>query len=206
MRRRLIILGMIVAAVPAAFSLGEPELPGQSDSLPSDIEPPLLLQNLTSDDSTLDPRSTSAIENDLAQARKRAASADRLFRSGIIAKVEAEQRALRVVQLEAMLAEARLEEARKVRRKRANPKARSPTSRKQRGSRWSGVMAPRSRRPCATCNGRKSSSPLVAAANPTSIAQKRSSRSYSVLRTRARSPLPCYPKWSKLPLKMRSQN
>jgi hypothetical protein len=106
------MLGMIVAAAPA-FSLGEPELPGQSDSLPSDIEPPLLSQNLASDDSTLDPRSPSAIENDLAQARKRAASADRLFRAGIIAKVEAEQRVLRVVQLEAMLAEARLEEARK---------------------------------------------------------------------------------------------
>jgi hypothetical protein len=107
------MLGMIVAAVPA-FALEEPELPGQNDSLPSDIEPPLLLQNLAPDDSTLDPRSTSAIENDLARARKRAASADRLFRAGIIAKVEAEQRALRVVQLEAMLAEARLEEARKV--------------------------------------------------------------------------------------------
>ena len=61
MRRSLIMLGMIVAAAPA-FSLGEPELPGQSDSLPSDIEPPLLSQNLASDDSTLDPRSTSAIE------------------------------------------------------------------------------------------------------------------------------------------------
>ena len=103
---------MIVAAVPA-FALDQPELPGQSDSLPSDIEPPLLSQNLAPDDSTLDPRSPSAIESDLAQARKRAASADRLFRAGIIAKVEAEQRVLRVVQLEAMLAEARLEEARK---------------------------------------------------------------------------------------------
>ena len=106
-------LGMIVVAVPV-FALSEPELPGPGDSLPSDIEPPLLSQNSESDDSTLDPRSTSAIENDLTQARKRAASADRLFRAGIIAKVEAEQRALRVVQLEAMLAEARLEEARKV--------------------------------------------------------------------------------------------
>ena len=112
MRRWLIILGMIVAAGPA-FSLEEPELPGQSDSLPSDIEPPLLSQNLAPDDSTLDPRSTSAIEDELARARKRAASADRLFRAGIIAKVEAEQRVLRVVQLEAMLAGARLEEARK---------------------------------------------------------------------------------------------
>jgi hypothetical protein len=112
MRRWLIILGMIVAAVPA-FSLEEPELPQPSDNLPSDIEPPPLLQNLASDDSTLDPRSPSAIEDDLTRARKRAASADRLFRAGIIAKVEAEQRVLRVVQLEAMLAEVRLEEARK---------------------------------------------------------------------------------------------
>jgi hypothetical protein len=40
-RKRTTMLSMIVAAVPA-FSLGEPELPGQSDSLPSDIEPPLL--------------------------------------------------------------------------------------------------------------------------------------------------------------------
>jgi hypothetical protein len=116
------MLGMFVAAVPA-FSLGEPELPGQSDSLPSDIEPPPLLQNLASDDSTLDPRSTSAIENELAQARKRAAGADRLFRAGIIAKVEAEQRELRVVQLEAMLAEVRLEEARKVAAETAKPES-----------------------------------------------------------------------------------
>ena len=51
------MLGMIVAAVPA-FALDEPKLPDQSDSLPSDIEPPLLLQNLAPDDSTLDPQST----------------------------------------------------------------------------------------------------------------------------------------------------
>ncbi len=137
------------------------------------------------DDSTLDPRSTSAIENDLAQARKRAASADRLFRAGIIAKVEAEQRALRVVQLEAMLAEARLEEARKSRRKRGNRKARSPALRKPRGSRRSGVTAPRSRRPCAIWSGRKSSSPWGAAANPTSIERKRSSQSCSAPRINA---------------------
>ena len=113
MRRWLMMLGMIVAAVPA-FALDEPEFPGQSDSVPSEIEPPLLSQNSELDDSTLDPRSLSAIENDLERARKRAESAERLFRAGIIAKVEAEQRALRIVQLEAMLAEARLDEARKV--------------------------------------------------------------------------------------------
>ena len=164
------MLGMIVAAGPA-FSLGEPELSGPSDGLPLDIEPPILLQNLASDNSTLDPRSTAAIENDLAQARKRATSADRLFRAGIIAKVEAEQRALRVVQLEAMLAGARLEEARKVAAETGKPEseiagiaeaARIALERRHRAE-----------------SGRKSSSPLVAAANPTSIARKRSLQSCS---------------------------
>ena len=106
------MLSMIVATAPA-FALEEPELPGPSDSLPEDIEPPPLRQNLVPDDSTLEPRSPAAIEEDLERARKRAASADRLFLAGIIAKVEAEQRVLRVVQLEAALAQARLEEARK---------------------------------------------------------------------------------------------
>jgi hypothetical protein len=105
-------LGVIAAALPA-FGLEQPEVPDQSYSLPSDIEPPLLSQNSVSDDSTLDPQSASALETELAKARKRAASADRLFQAGIIARVEAEQRVLRVVQLEAALAEARLDEARK---------------------------------------------------------------------------------------------
>ncbi len=103
---------LIVAAAPA-FALQEPELPGQDDVPAAEVEPPLLFQNLAPDDSPAEPQSVPAIEKDLARAHTRAESADRLFRAGIIAKVEAEQRTLRVVQLEAMLAEARLEEARK---------------------------------------------------------------------------------------------
>lgn len=114
------MLGMIAAALPA-FALNQPEPPGPDDSLPSDIEPPLLSQNLAPDDSTLDPRSAAAIESELAKARQRAGDADRLFRAGIIAKVEAEQRVLRVVQLGAMLAEARLEEARKAAAEKSEP-------------------------------------------------------------------------------------
>ncbi|MEO7166924.1 MAG: hypothetical protein ABI016_07790, partial [Chthoniobacterales bacterium] len=105
-------LGLIVAAM-SVLALGEPELPGENEAVPADIEPPLLFQNRGAEDSTFDPGSAAAIEHDLARARQRAASAERLFRAGIIAKVEAEQRALRVVQLESMLAQARLEEARK---------------------------------------------------------------------------------------------
>ena len=106
-------LGVIAAAWPA-FALEEPDFPDQNDSLSSDIEPPILSQNSRSNESTLDPQSAPGIESELAKARKRAESADRLFRAGIIARVEAEQRVLRVVQLEAALAEARLNERRKV--------------------------------------------------------------------------------------------
>jgi hypothetical protein len=51
------------------------------------------------------------LEKELARAEKRASSADRMFKAGIIAKVDAEQRALKVVQLTAALAEARLQAA-----------------------------------------------------------------------------------------------
>lgn len=113
MRRCLMMVSLTIAAVSAA-ALDPPELPVQDENVSSDIEPPLLPQNTVLDDSALDPKNTPTIEAELARARKRAASADRLFRAGIIARVEAEERALRVVQLEALLAEAQLEDAKKV--------------------------------------------------------------------------------------------
>ena len=45
----------------------------------------------------------------LEKAKKTAASGERLYKSGIIAKVDAENRALKVIRLEADLAEAKLE-------------------------------------------------------------------------------------------------
>jgi hypothetical protein len=52
------------------------------------------------------------IEAALERAKKSAASGERMFRAGIIAKVDAEKRALKVVQLTADLAAARSEAAR----------------------------------------------------------------------------------------------
>jgi hypothetical protein len=49
------------------------------------------------------------LERNLARAKRNAAGADRLFKAGIISKVEAEERGLRVVRLEATLAEVRLQ-------------------------------------------------------------------------------------------------
>ncbi len=86
-----------------------PENGGQS----FEIEPPLLIQSRNPDGTPDVPAppeeaDVAKIETDLARAKKSAASGERLYRAGIIAKVEAEERALKVVRLEAKLAEARL--------------------------------------------------------------------------------------------------
>jgi hypothetical protein len=101
----------------AASLLAEEELP-QDPTEPLDIEPPLLIQEVPSREPVqstpgvapeLDP---DRIQLALEKAKKSAASGERLFRSGVIAKVEAENRGLKVVRLEGDLANARLEIAR----------------------------------------------------------------------------------------------
>jgi hypothetical protein len=100
----------------AASLLAEEELP-QDPTEPLDIEPPLLIQEIPSREPVqsapgvaqeLDPE---RIQPALEKAKKSAASGERLFRSGVIAKVEAENRVLKVVRLDADLANARLEVA-----------------------------------------------------------------------------------------------
>ncbi len=82
-----------------------------------DIEPPLLIQetpnrNIVANapsapgQKELDP---DRIALALEKAKKNAASGERLYKGGIIAKVDAENRALKVIRLEADLADARLE-------------------------------------------------------------------------------------------------
>lgn len=83
------------------------------DSGSFEVEPPLLVQP---DGTPVAPAETSPAANrDLAQldkqlerAKKSAASAERLYKAGILAKVEAEQRALRVVRLQAEFTKAQL--------------------------------------------------------------------------------------------------
>jgi multidrug resistance efflux pump len=101
-----------------ASMLAQEELPLPTDpNEPLDIEPPLLIQQVPGRDlvqttsgvaAELDPE---LIQVALEKAKKSAAAGERLFRSGVIAKVEAENRALKVVRLEADLANARLDVA-----------------------------------------------------------------------------------------------
>jgi hypothetical protein len=110
------LLAFPLSIFAAASLLGEDELPKDpGESL--DIEPPLLIQEIPSQgpvQSTpgvapeLDPE---RIQITLEKAKKSAAAGERLYRSGVIAKVEAENRALKVIRLGADLANAQLEVA-----------------------------------------------------------------------------------------------
>ena len=100
----------------AATLLAEEELP-KDPAEPLDIEPPLLIQESPNRNivyntpsapgqKDLDPERIALA---LEKAKKNAASGERLYKSGIIAKVEAENRVLKAIRLEADLAEAKLE-------------------------------------------------------------------------------------------------
>ena len=93
------------------------ELPIPDNSQSLEIEPPLLIPSRNADGSPNLPTPPEQVdivklEADLARAKRNAASGERMYRAGIIAKVESEERVLKVVRLEAKLAEARLEAAR----------------------------------------------------------------------------------------------
>jgi hypothetical protein len=102
----------------AASLRAQEELP--KDPVESfDIEPPLLNQNIglpNSGKSTAASDSQKELDPEqirvaVEKAKKSAAAGERLFKSGVLAKVEAENRAMKVIRLETDLAEARLETA-----------------------------------------------------------------------------------------------
>src|SRR5436190_17081852 len=76
-----------------------------------DVEPPILKQNL-SDEPLPAPGTPDAevarLEKQLERAKRNADGAERLYKIGVLAKVEMEQRLLRVVRTESDLASARV--------------------------------------------------------------------------------------------------
>lgn len=109
---------VLVFAFAAVFHAAE-ELPKNPEE-PMDIEPPLLIQEAPNQNvvytrpdgsDQLPAPDPERIAVSLEKARKSAASGERLYKSGIIAKVDAENRVLKVIRLEAELAAARFEAA-----------------------------------------------------------------------------------------------
>ncbi len=93
-------------------SLLAQELPQQEDTF--DVEPPLLVQPgelepaPSAPESPESPASVETLQKRLVSSKESAASAERLVKKGVLAKVEAEQRALRVLRVEGQLADAQL--------------------------------------------------------------------------------------------------
>jgi multidrug resistance efflux pump len=78
-----------------------------------DIEPPILKQNLSDElaETGTPDGDIARCEKKLERAKQNAAGAERLWKIGVLAKVEVEQRALKVIKCEADLASARVAQA-----------------------------------------------------------------------------------------------
>src|SRR6266446_5541466 len=95
------------AIVCLARTIVAQDLPKHDPDDSFEVEPPLLIPNRSNEPlpdavtagkpaSNLDP---DRLEKELERAKKNAAGAERLFKIGVLAKAEVEQRALRVVRL-----------------------------------------------------------------------------------------------------------
>src|SRR5215469_18732512 len=75
-----------------------------------DVEPPILKQNLSDElaETGTPDGDVARCEKKLERAKQNAAGAERLWKIGVLAKMEIEQRALKVIKCEAELASARV--------------------------------------------------------------------------------------------------
>jgi len=78
-----------------------------------DVEPPILKQNLSDElaEAGTPDGDVARCEKKLERAKRNAAGAERLWKIGVLAKVEVEQRALKMVKCETELASARVAQA-----------------------------------------------------------------------------------------------
>src|SRR5262249_2289535 len=92
----------------AADQPSNSEEPGEFD-----IEPPILRQNLSDElaEAGTPDGDVARCEKKLERAKQNAAGAERLWKIGVLAKAEVEQRALKVIKCEAELAGARVAQA-----------------------------------------------------------------------------------------------
>jgi hypothetical protein len=109
---RIFALPVTVIATAMATLAADPLAQNQSQEPDSfDVEPPVLKENLTDQPlpTTEAPDGDVArLEKQLDRAKKNASGAERLYKIGVLAKVEVEQRALKVARLESDFANAQL--------------------------------------------------------------------------------------------------
>jgi len=104
------LLATAIITVAADPSAGDKS--GEPDAF--DIEPPILKQNLSdapSPETGTPDAEVARLEKQLERAKRNADGAERLYKIGVLARVEVEQRLLRVVRTESDLANARVAQA-----------------------------------------------------------------------------------------------
>jgi hypothetical protein len=111
--RGLWSFAVIATLASATFAA---ELPKSDEDETFDVEPPLLIPNRDPENEPQGVTATAStpakdaerIKRELDRATRNAAGAERLFKIGVLAKAEVEQRMLRVVRLQSDLAAAQL--------------------------------------------------------------------------------------------------
>jgi len=102
---------MLLAAAMVTVAADPSAMNGSDEPEAFDVEPPILKQNLSEEPlpgaGTPDAE-VARLEKQLDRAKRNADGAERLYKIGVLAKVEVEQRFLRVIRTESDLANARV--------------------------------------------------------------------------------------------------
>jgi hypothetical protein len=107
---RIFALPVTLVALAMAVCAADQSAENKSEEPDSfDIEPPILKQNLS--DEPLPNGDLVHFEKQLERAKQNAAGAERLYKIGVLAKMEVEQRLLKVIRFESNLADARVARA-----------------------------------------------------------------------------------------------
>ena len=111
MIRAIALPVMFLTSAMIALAAAQPNNSDEPGEL--DIEPPILKQNLSDElaEAATPDGDVARCEKKLERSKRNAAGAERLWRIGVLAKVEVEQRALKVVKCEAEVASARVIQA-----------------------------------------------------------------------------------------------
>ena len=107
---RIFALPVTLLALTMAMWAADQSADNKSEEPESfDVEPPILKQNLS--DEPLPDGDMARLEKQLERAKQNAAGAERLYKIGVLAKMEVEQRLLKVIRCESDLANARVARA-----------------------------------------------------------------------------------------------
>lgn len=111
------LIGLLSLLAAPVIAFAQSDLPESDDYESFEVEPPSLIPNQASDADKLIASATRSagdpneLERLVLRAKRVAAEAEKLYKRGVLSKVEVEMRALRIVRLQSDLEKARLERA-----------------------------------------------------------------------------------------------